>query len=617
MRKIICLLVVLMTAIASNASVGGPTFYYRFTAKPSTTGEGKVYASDKKEIPDDSKFMNYYGTVVYSQGSLATVKTVTATAYLFAKPEEGYFFSHWSRLDGDKEVPFSYARYTTDLVTITNTDIQNPKDAVFIAHFAKAGQVYPVSSDETLGTVTIDIPTNTNGDHVTMTAIPDPLCGKFIGWRRNSQTTLTKTNPLTIDVSNSTRGVYTAVFEPKGVEDKGIYILMENVGSQQFFGVTGLSEQTFDTDQRYFKNSMMLIPSTNEHAHSSPAFVLKVTGTPNGTGGLDNVVISSQGISTYMISKQKFSIENFLDDQYFIFASHQGFTGYLKDNGSEETGMSHMELIGDYHHPGIWNRWNYNTNYAWQFRLIDEDHFDENYFGARPYAGTTKDGKYYTTMYTGFPYECRDGVKAYTVDKMLKDGRAHLKLVPNNQVPSNTAVILECNGTTPKENRLMPLTSEPDSIETNLLKGDIWLMDESGDEANYRTLFDSNTMRVLSTDKAVFGKTNYTDYTLDTDESKQPLAYIANNTCYLDVSGMESAADEIEFTTENDPGEFERLKGDVDGNKVVDVVDVMLIVDYILNRPLRVFIFANADTDENNVVDVTDAMWIVNYILHK
>ena len=614
MKKFILLLLVMATATATFASVGGPTFYYRFVAKPSTTGEGKVYASNTKEEPTDDDFSNYYGTTIYSQSSMATVKTVTATAYLYAQPEEGYMFTHWSRMDGKEEVPFSYARYTTDLVTITNTDRQNPKVATFIAHFAKTGLVVPVSSDEKLGTVAIDLPTNTTGDQVTLTAIPDPICGNFLGWRRNSSTTLIKKNPYTINVSNSTKGTYTAVFEPKGIEDKGIYILMENVGSQQMFGVTGLSEPSFDPDQRYFKNSMMLVPSSNERTYSSPAFVLKINGTPNGTGGLENVIISSQGISTYTISGQRFSIENYLDDQYFIFATHEGFTGYLKDNGDAETGLSHMEHIGDYHHPGIWNRWNYNTNYAWQFRVIDEEHFNENYFGAQPSAGTKKDGKYYTTMYAAFPYECRDGVKAYVVDKMLDDGRAHLKLVAKGQVPANTPVILECNGTTPKENRLMPLTTEPAAIEDNLLKGEIWLKNDSANEVYYRTLFDSKTMRVLSQDKAVFDKKNNRD---ESTESTEPLTYIGNNTCYLDVSGMESPADEIEFTTEGDDGSFTRYLGDVNGDEIVDVADVMLVVDYILKRPVKVFIFANADTDENEEIDVSDAMWIVNFILHK
>ena len=59
------------------------------------------------------------------------------------------------------------------------------------------------------------------------------------------------------------------------------------------------------------------------------------------------------------------------------------------------------------------------------------------------------------------------------------------------------------------------------------------------------------------------------------------------------------------------------LIGDVDGNGIVNVTDVMLIIDNILGKPTPVFIYINADTDESNSINVTDAMLIVDYILGK
>ena len=62
---------------------------------------------------------------------------------------------------------------------------------------------------------------------------------------------------------------------------------------------------------------------------------------------------------------------------------------------------------------------------------------------------------------------------------------------------------------------------------------------------------------------------------------------------------------------------YSPLLGDADGNGVVNVVDVMMIVDHILNRHDSKFVFANADLDGNGTVDVADAMGVVNIILHK
>ena len=612
MKKILFLfLTLLFISIESRAGVGGPTFYYKFVADPNETGAGKVYVTNKEVGEENVKYYDHYGTTVFTEGSLPNVKTVTVTAYLYAQPADGYIFTHWARLnDYGKETVFSQARHTSDLVTTTNTDKQDPKVNYFKAYFAKMGLVYPKSSDETLGTVMIDIPTNTVGDVVTMTAIPDLFNGQFKGWQRNNQTTLITDNPLTLTVSNANRGIYTAVYEPKGVEDKGVFVIMQNVGTKRYFGVTGDSEPTFGEEQRYFTNSMMLVDDSNTEVFNNPSFLMKVKGIPNGTGGLNNVSIESQGISTFDIGQQYFRMECFEENEYFIFATQNGFTGYLKDNGSAETGTNQMELLGSYHSPGIWNRWNYNRDYAWRFKLIDEEHFDTNYIGAKPEASTLKNGKYYTTMYTAFAYECRDGMKAYIADKFMDNGDVHLKQLKDGRVPAYTAVVLECNGTTPKQNRIMPLREELTPIEGNLLKGEIWLNDGSDNPDNYRTKFDPSTMRLLSK-KGTFGKEPVTD----PFNNNASLTYIANNTCYLDVSGLETPPDEI--SPNLTPDNINRIWGDANGDGTTDISDVVCIVNYILDRPLKSFVFVNADTSENKMIELNDALLIVAYILGK
>ena len=60
------------------------------------------------------------------------------------------------------------------------------------------------------------------------------------------------------------------------------------------------------------------------------------------------------------------------------------------------------------------------------------------------------------------------------------------------------------------------------------------------------------------------------------------------------------------------------IKGDANSDGAVDVVDVMLIVNYILNKSDDMaFSFNNADINGDNAVDVTDVMLCVNIILHK
>lgn len=60
------------------------------------------------------------------------------------------------------------------------------------------------------------------------------------------------------------------------------------------------------------------------------------------------------------------------------------------------------------------------------------------------------------------------------------------------------------------------------------------------------------------------------------------------------------------------------LLGDANGNGNVDVIDVMLVVDYILSTisPSTPFFFMNADVNFDGNISVVDAMAIVNIILN-
>ncbi len=610
MLKRIILFLAIATCCLTQASAApvGSTFYYKFIAQAATTGEGKVYVSNKDEKPAEDRYFEYYGTSTLSQACELNVAATTVTAFLFAKPADGYLFTHWTRIDDNgKEYVFSRLKYATDIATILATDKTKPDVTNFKAYFAKKGLIIPASSDEALGAVDIDVPTNTNGDKVTLTAYPDVFNGIFKGWQRNNGTRLIADNPLELTTTDATRGTYTAIYEPRGVDSKGIYVMLENIGTNQYLGVKGNKETTIDADQRYFKHSLFLVSGKNSRIHSMPGLIIKLQGSSTGTGGLQDVEMKAQGISTYDFSGQKFRIEKYKENDYFIFGISQGFSGYIKDNGGA---TSFMELVGTIRNPSLYNRPDDNGRYRWRFHVIDEEHFDENYIGAAPSAKTMQDGKYYTTMYTSFPYECRDGVKAYIVDKILPNGKAHLLEIPEGTVHSNTPVILECNSTEAKGNRLMPLLEEPLPVTTyNLLKGEICLDDET-EESNYRTAFDPTTMRVLSDNGAMFANINNTDPT----NKNNRLQYIATNTCYLDVSNVSNPAEEIYFSKEAD---YSRLSGDANGDRVVNITDAILCADYILHKKIKMFFFKNADTNEDGSIDISDIMNIVDIVLQR
>ena len=605
-KKNLMILVALLCICNLQSFANNPTFYYQIYSEAKPTGYGKVYASDKEEPPTDSQYKDVRGTAITGEGALAEVKAITKTAYLWAKPEDGYMFTHWARFNpnNDEETVISWSKYTSEIFTTGGTTPDEAKKVSYRAYFAKKGALYPVSSDEGLGTVMIDIPDNKIGDEVTISAQADKLAGKFLGWRFENSQELITDNPYTIKVNNSNKGTYTAVFESKETATKGLYCYIRSARSNRRLGVTGSVKDSITIDEREFKHSLMLLPNGNFRTHNIPSTVIKVTGESTKSGGLKGVEMIAQGVSTYTLAGAKFRVERADDGKYYIFGFSKGISAYIKDFGR---GKRSIEFIGNVISPTLANRLLVESESQWYLEVIDEDNIDENYFGAMPDANCTKNGKYYTTMYTAFPYKCMDGVKAYTVDRLTDTGIPHLKKIENGIVPAYTAVVLECKSTITKENRLLPLTEDVDPIPgKNMLKGEIWLDDGSDEEANYRTLFDPSYMRLLGND-AKFSNVNYTD-----PVSGNVLTYIANNTCYLDLSGEDNIPEVLDFTTTGNV-----LKGDVDGNGLINVTDVTVVINYILNRPVTTFIFENADVKEDQIINMSDVTAIINIILQK
>lgn len=384
-------------------------------------------------------------------------------------------------------------------------------------------------------------------------------------------------------------------------------------------GLRGTSEYSLSDEQRYFRNSVELIPI--EKAHSTPATVVKISGAYDGVGGIPKAEYISQGFSSKDIAGSKvanidrfFRIEPYNTKTYLTYAEGSGYTGYWREvkSGSTNFFEDREELLGPIYHPWTGNANQIAEDHQWQILPLTEELMEEYYFGAEPKEAATWEGKYLTTMYTSFPYKCMDGVKAYTVDKYLKNARVHLCEIESDTVPAYTAVILACNGTTAKENRLIPLIDDVPALEsTNYLKGEIWLDDESGNPDNFRTRFDSKTMRVFSDNNAKFVNQN----NRDTANGDTLLTYIANNTCYLQLDPQKAALPQYTLTTEDDPEAT--LLGDADGNGIVNITDVLVTTNMTIGKTPSAFVFENADVNKDNEITITDIILIVNISLGK
>lgn len=183
----------------------------------------------------------------------------------------------------------------------------------------------------------------------------------------------------------------------------------------------------------------------------------------------------------------------------------------------------------------------------WILEPLTEASMETSYFGAEPNPNITADGKYYTTMYTAFPYKLKDGVKAYYVKSVDESNRVEC-LEIEDVVPAFTAVLLECNSTDPKENRLVPYIYDVPAVvpaSENLLKGVIDLYNGKT-PAEYRTANNQETMRVLNVNSD--GKLGF--YKLASSRT-----YMTSNKAYLSLPSSSSGVKDLslKFVDEGDP----------------------------------------------------------------
>lgn len=536
-KKIFCLLCCIV-AFALSSWAGGTDYYYKVTAKAQPIGAGKVYVAENPNSAPADGNANWKDTAEVTKSANSTGQAASKEFWLYAKPAEGYLFDKWTKADGTTEVS-RQKNTSTGTLSSSSTEKSKPAEYGYIAHFAKAGDVYVVSEDETIGTAGIDKPKNTVGDAVTLTAYPDMFSGTFKAWTKDGKVVSTQ-NPYTFTVDEASKGKYVATFSKIDMQNKGIYCYVHNVKFKRSLGLMGISDKNVSTSNRYLKNSIMLLEDGSHIMCSSPAFVLKLTGTADGSGGLKNANLEAQGKGSKDIAKKTYTFSKH-GDHFYIYGSAGTNTAYMVDYNDAFTQEEH---VGKVNHPGLYNGANEgDASYHWVVTPITELSKDFC-FGAMP-SSKTKDeaGKYYTTMYTMFPYRCLDGVKAYVVSSV--DETAHkvvLSEIKSGKVPSGTPVVLECTSTKPVENRLLPLVEEPAAIAENnllkgkLLKGEIWLKDENKTEDEYRTKFESQTMLVLRNDELAFKNVNNTDVLAGGTGQMGTLTYIANNTCYLQVS---------------------------------------------------------------------------------
>ncbi len=490
-------LVLLGKANSAYSWISSNTLYYKVAYCVNETGKGTVYAKG----PQVSNNAN--SEVEFTRTSRTNTTNATMSKIVFdwfvapdnvdmyyslhaENTDEDYQFDHWEKKNGnswdiikdENQNPIISPHYDAPKVNVDNTSRNPSVSATYRACFSLKGvlKVEIAEGQENLGHVTNSNVNNKAGDEVTISAqSTQSFQGVFFShWTIDGNSTFeSKENPLTVTVPE---GVTSIVYRAHFTEPSELtYCRFENVGSGKFLSLSSTNGATRRQESqgggyKYTAleiNALKLLSNTSS-SMGDPSTVFYIGGTSDNAEGISPItVLQSQGenvLPIFAYGNDNRPVKITKAGQYFriskiMTVNSEGETGevYLNDEGTDTPVFSNAQ----------------GNNALWKIHFLDEGHIDEHAFGVAPDARMFQNGKYYTTLYTKFPYKMLDGIKAYYLDIMRKDEiyneqskKITFLKVPEDEkiIPKNMAVILECNGTNPEGNRLLPIVEKNNSI---------------------------------------------------------------------------------------------------------------------------------------------------------
>ena len=487
-------------------------FPFRTTVRVSPTGAGKAYASyDGTANTPTTSENNYDATISSWNDPTSATVTLSATAntgYRFLRWENaaGTVISRTSTTTDSQSYNTDGASYTTnkpwwDILSLFPYKIYSTRRSfTYTAYFGLLGSIIAKVADgqESVGSADILEETFSPGDEITLVA-SNINGSEFDGWSFShwelNGTTVSTDKELKVTVpSSETTLTYIAYFEKANTE---YYCFIRNKSTGKYLKLSDTKNCATPTDQNNpvssFNGSFTLIDNTDDKAISDAGCVFIVKGISNNNI-VNKATLISQNISVGFMSGSKIindntyglKIEPASAGTYLISSNYHATSG----NHSADIPLYFRDNNGTPDMAGV-----LSTTSEWEILELSRSTLSQNYFGARPNAALTRDGKYYTTLYTTFPYELQSGnayyVNSESIEPYGDEGKYKVvcQEVADGKVPANSPVILELDATDVSSNKLLPLplNTEISPLSGNFLQGQIKVLDgnKSGDGKIY------------------------------------------------------------------------------------------------------------------------------------
>lgn len=510
-----CLAAAVLLFVALLPVVGNTnTYYYRADVSVNSTGGGKVYISrESTNIYDDTadKFVSGYATTINNNSITANM------FYLYAVPNTDWEFDYWGQSNRENgtytKINGAPATGYNPEITFSGSSERNATRFYYRAFFKEQTGVVTVNVAETgRGTATITSGEESNkvGGYATLSASPDASNGiHFLGWNKSQTDTenfISENNPYTINpITDDNKGTYYAHFSPA---QESIYCRIQNRATKRFLILCGkkkagkhekiISGRT-GYDGFVFDKSLHLI--SEDDAKGNPMTVFLRNGFSGGVG-----ITNRANLVANEIEYHNLVTENATSNEYQLTMVKDGNNGvriftsytYTPSSGDPLTFDTYLTDDEDYDYAVMQS--DASMNIYWDVYLLEKGN-TEGSFGANTKAdffGNGKygaNGKYYTTMFTYFPYQLTEGVKAYylpitgNIEDTYNQEKSEVYFTEiSGTVPMESAVVLECDDVySGSNNILIPLmaSQNPGKLPgTNLLNGYISLYNQDGSGPN-------------------------------------------------------------------------------------------------------------------------------------
>jgi hypothetical protein len=395
-------------------------------------------ASWSFKVTEMAKYTAYFreviGTEDKNKGTAAiTSRGAQLTIKATANHADGYIFSYWQ--NGDQQI-------NENPYTFTPGD-----DDLYVAHFKKVA----ASENTEYGTAYVE--SENAVDNATLKANAFPLSGHiFKGWSLNgNEEIFSIENPITIpDIGND---VYTARFELPEILPLPYY-RVQNTYYNNYMSMIDDKADTDATTASFLDLHAIIFKDSYEDVVSDPGSIFYIT---NASG--NEYDLGAQGVTLHGITGKYIELDPYVTNG--LAAYKTGLTIMFTSGVLQENPKGYLDA-------GTGS----GSTIFWGYYIIPVDKNTDNYFGVN--AKLEFGGKYYTTLYAAFPFKLPEdnSIRAYYI-KAVNDGVATCTEI-TDVVPGGTAVFLECNNSSPSDNRLElidPSDSRNKKIEGNMMSG--------------------------------------------------------------------------------------------------------------------------------------------------